>query len=150
MQKSSSILSKLTRATAFTFFVENVPPEHFQGIHISSLEQGEAVLSASPRKSCRFFSPHSPCARRMAQEISPSADGDQGRCPWTLPAFFCKKLLDRKKFLPIFPSGTQHFRIFHVHFPREKDFCGKNFHFHSKKGICVSKKSDFWKNQKTS
>ena len=85
--------------TASAFFVENVPPEHFQGIHISSLEQGEAVLSASPRKSCRFFSPHSPCAERMAQGISPSADGDQGRCPWTLPAFFCKKLLDRKKFL---------------------------------------------------
>ena len=38
-------------------------------------------------------------AKRMAQGISPSADGDQGRCPWTLPAFFCKKLLDRKKFL---------------------------------------------------
>ena len=33
--------------------------------------------------------------------VSPSADGDQGRCPWTLPAFFCKKLLDRKKFLPM-------------------------------------------------
>ena len=53
----------------------------------SSLEQGEAVLFASPNPSCRLDFPLSPRARRMAQGVSPSADGDQGRCPWTLQAF---------------------------------------------------------------
>ncbi|MGN0591791.1 MAG: hypothetical protein ACI4JQ_00925 [Ruminococcus sp.] len=79
-----------------------------QGKLIASLKQGEAVLSASPNPSCRLDFPLSPRAKRMAQGVSPSADGDQGRCPWTLPAFFCKKLLDRKKFLPIKKAAAEY------------------------------------------
>ena len=59
--------------------------------------KGKAVLFAFPSKSCRFSHPFSPRAKSRAQGISPSADGDQGRCPWTSPAFlkncWTKKLL---------------------------------------------------------
>jgi hypothetical protein len=59
--------------------------------------KGKAVLFAFPSKCCRIFHPISPRAGSMAQEISPSADGDHGRRPWTPPAFlkncWTKKLL---------------------------------------------------------
>ena len=45
------------------------------------------------------FSPPFPRAKSMAQGILPPADGNQGRCPWNLPEFFCKKMLNRKNFL---------------------------------------------------
>ena len=82
-----------------TIFVENVPPEHFQGIDISSLEQGEAVLFASPQKCCRIFSPLSPRAKRMAQGVSPSADGDKGASrPLDPPTAFFEKKAAQKNF----------------------------------------------------
>ncbi len=49
--------------------------------------KGKAVLFAFPSKSCRFSHPFSPRAESTAQGVSPPAGGDQGRCPWTLPAF---------------------------------------------------------------
>ena len=56
--------------------VENVPPERFQNQRTASGTQGGAVLFAPSSKSCRFSHPPSPCAKSMAQGVSPSADGD--------------------------------------------------------------------------
>ena len=66
--------------------VENIPPECFQNHVTASGTQGGAVLFAPPSKSYRFSHPPSPCARSMAQGISPSADGDlEGTCPLRTP-----------------------------------------------------------------
>ena len=43
-----------------------------KALHIEMVSQGGAVLFAPPRKSCRFFSPPSPCAgvrRRMFRRL---------------------------------------------------------------------------------
>ena len=62
--------------------VGNVPPERVQNQGTASGTQGGAVLFAPPSKSCRFSHPPSPCAKSMAQRVSPSADGDlEGTCP---------------------------------------------------------------------
>ena len=58
-----------------------------KGLLEKKVSQGEAVLFAFPSKSCRFSHPFSPCAGSTAHGVSLSADSDQGRCPWTLPAF---------------------------------------------------------------
>ena len=60
--------------------VENAPPERFQNHSAAAGTQGGAVLFAPPSKSCRFSHPPAPCAKSMAQGISPSADGDSEGC----------------------------------------------------------------------
>ena len=60
--------------------VANVPPERFQNQRTASGTQGGAVLFAPPSKSYRFSHPPAPCAKSMAQGISPSADGDSEGC----------------------------------------------------------------------
>ena len=60
--------------------VANVPPERLQNHSTAAGTQGGAVLFAPPSKSCRFSHPPAPCAKSMAQGISPSADGDSEGC----------------------------------------------------------------------
>ena len=60
--------------------VANVPPERLQNHSAAAGTQGGAVLFAPPSKSCRFSHPPAPCAKSMAQGISPSADGDSEGC----------------------------------------------------------------------
>ncbi len=43
---------------------------------LQTAHKGGAVLFAPPSKSYRFSHPPSPCAKSMAQGVSPSADGD--------------------------------------------------------------------------
>jgi hypothetical protein len=50
-------------------FVENVPPEHFQGIFFRDFYKGERSCPFSLEK-LSLFSPSSPCAESMAQGIS--------------------------------------------------------------------------------
>ncbi len=47
--------------------------------------QRESGLVRFPLEKLSLFSPLFSAAQRMRQGVSPFADGDQGRCPWTLP-----------------------------------------------------------------
>jgi hypothetical protein len=76
-------------------FVENVPPEHFQGLCIRDFYKGERSCPLSLEK-LSLFSPSSPCAESVAQGVSLPAGSDKGFSPLTSAAFLkncCTKKL---------------------------------------------------------
>jgi hypothetical protein len=80
--------------------VENVPPEHFQGLYVRNFYKGE--------RSCPFsleilsdFSPSSPCAGSMAQRVSLPAGSDKGFSPLTSAAFLKNCCTKKLSFLKV-------------------------------------------------
>ena len=63
VEKETAIV-KFTQKLHKSSFVQNVPPERFEGLICRELLEGEAVLFASPRNTVAFLTPCSVISRK--------------------------------------------------------------------------------------
>ena len=106
------------------------PPQAAERKFTSTKLRGRPLLQVVPsfKTVHRTVLKFTPCGRRQ-QGLSPSADGDKGRCPLTLPAFL-RKRLERKPFLDflliIKQNSEREIKAFYRNKFQPPDFQGLN------------------------